>query len=343
MQAKGLARQEPSHCFYSVKPRLRIAVIRKSNQDDATRDTHMNTAEAKNVLETALLCASEPLSLSDLKKLFAEDDGDSSVGADSLRQMLEELRLEWNGKGIEIVSLSTGWRFQSRPEMKMYLDRLNPEKPPKYSRATLETLAIIAYRQPVTRGDIEEIRGVTVNSHTIKLLEDRGWIESIGQRDVPGRPGLFATTRQFLDDLGLASLDQLPPLQQVARGDAQGEVLQEMRALEKRLPTAVEQGLMNFAASENANAADATRAARAASEPVESAIVVDPVEAAHMHDQTGAANEPTTVPAVVFIAVPAAEPPAEPTAVPDNPYRDLQEPAANSQTIRLNDNDATYS
>src|SRR5690606_19350557 len=127
------------------------------------------------------------------------------------------------------------WRFQSRPEMKIYLERLNPEKPPKYSRATLETLAIIAYRQPVTRGDIEEIRGVTVNSQTIKMLEDRGWIESIGHRDVPGRPSLFATTKQFLDDLGLTSLDQLPPLQDVERGDMQGDTLLEIQGLEAEL------------------------------------------------------------------------------------------------------------
>ncbi len=207
----------------------------------------MNTAEAKKILETALLCAHEPLSIGELRKLYAEgEDGISQVGADTIREMLEELRGDWRDKGIEVVSLSTGWRFQSRPEMKMYLDRLNPEKPPRYSRATLETLAIIAYRQPVTRGDIEEIRGVTVNSHTVKLLEDRGWIESIGQRDVPGRPGLFATTRQFLDDLGLSSLDQLPPLQQVAKGDAQGGVLQEMRAFEASIPGGPGQESMNF-------------------------------------------------------------------------------------------------
>lgn len=179
----------------------------------------MNSPEARKVLETALLCAHEPLSVADLKKLFAGDDGSPEVGADTIRQMLEELRGEWSGRGVELVGLSTGWRFQSRPEMKVYLDRLNPEKPPRYSRATLETLAIIAYRQPVTRGDIEEIRGVTVNSHTIKLLEDRGWIETIGHRDVPGRPALFATTRQFLDDLGLAALEQLPPLQEVQKTD----------------------------------------------------------------------------------------------------------------------------
>ncbi|MFZ6687188.1 SMC-Scp complex subunit ScpB [Undibacterium sp. SXout11W] len=182
----------------------------------------MNTAEAKRVLETALLCAPEPLTVNNMKKLFqdADDDGDV-VGADTIKMMLEDLRLDWSDKGIELVGLSTGWRFQSRPEMRAYIDRLNPEKPPKYSRATLETLAIIAYRQPVTRGDIEEIRGVTVSSQMVKTLEDRGWIETIGHRDVPGRPALFATTKQFLSDMGLASLDQLPPLQQVSKGDDQ--------------------------------------------------------------------------------------------------------------------------
>ena len=208
----------------------------------------MNTAEAKKVLETALLCAHEPLSISDLKKLFSEaDDGADEVGPDTIKQMLEELRGDWSDKGIEIVSLSTGWRFQSRPEMKRYLERLNPEKPPKYSRATLETLAIIAYRQPVTRGDIEEIRGVTVNSQTVKMLEERGWIEAIGHRDVPGRPGLFATTKQFLDDLGLTSLDQLPPLQQVSKGDMQGGALLEMQALEADMQANLDQAAIDFA------------------------------------------------------------------------------------------------
>jgi len=196
----------------------------------------MNIAEAKKVLETALLCAHEPLSINDMKKLYVETEGgeeaEGAIGADDIRQMLDELRNDWADKGIEVVNLSTGWRFQSRPEMKVYLERLNPEKPPKYSRATLETLAIIAYRQPVTRGDIEEIRGVTVNSQTIKMLEDRGWIESIGHRDVPGRPSLFATTKQFLDDLGLTSLDQLPPLQQVEKGEMQGDALLEIQGLE---------------------------------------------------------------------------------------------------------------
>jgi segregation and condensation protein B len=181
----------------------------------------MNTDEAKRVLETALLCAREPMSLHAMKKLFvdADDHGrplGAGVGFDTLKLLLEELRHDWKGRGIEIVSLASGWRFQSRPEMKQYLDRLAPEKPPKYSRATLETLAIIAYRQPVTRGDIEEIRGVTVNSQTIKMLEDRGWIDVVGHREVLGRPALLGTTRQFLDDLGLNSLAQLPPLQQIS-------------------------------------------------------------------------------------------------------------------------------
>ncbi|MFZ6742831.1 SMC-Scp complex subunit ScpB [Undibacterium sp. JH2W] len=200
----------------------------------------MNTAEAKRVLETALLCAPEPLTVNTMKKLFqdADDQGDV-VGADTIKLMLEGLRTDWSDKGIELVALSTGWRFQSKPEMRAYIDRLNPEKPPKYSRATLETLAIIAYRQPVTRGDIEEIRGVTVASQMIKTLEDRGWIESIGHRDVPGRPSLFATTKQFLDDLGLSSLDQLPPLQQVKR-DVEDEVVPELAALDGGMFAAVE-------------------------------------------------------------------------------------------------------
>lgn len=176
----------------------------------------MNTVEAKRVLETALLCALEPLSLSNMKKLFQiSEDQESLLDTEQIRNLLGEIQHDWLEKGIELVQLVNGWRFQSRPDMKLYLDRLNPEKPPKYSRATLETLAIIAYRQPVTRGDIEEIRGVTVASQIIKSLEDRGWIEVIGHRDVPGRPALFATTKQFLSDLGLSNLDELPPLQQV--------------------------------------------------------------------------------------------------------------------------------
>ncbi|AJY42895.1 SMC-Scp complex subunit ScpB [Burkholderia humptydooensis] len=171
----------------------------------------MNTQEAKIVLETALICAQEPLKLGDLRKLFAD-----GVSADTVRTLLEDLKQEWTGRGVELVALASGWRFQSKPAMRAYLDRLHPEKPPKYSRAVLETLAIIAYRQPVTRGDIEEIRGVTVNTQVVKQLEDRGWIEVIGHRDVPGRPALYATTKQFLDDLGLKALDDLPALEEPA-------------------------------------------------------------------------------------------------------------------------------
>ena len=193
----------------------------------------MNTADAKRVLETALLCAHEPLSINTMKKLFVDNvEQDEIVGADTIKLMLEELRSDWADKGIMLVALSTGWRFQSRPEMRVFIDRLNPEKPPKYSRATLETLAIIAYRQPVTRGDIEDIRGVTVASQMIKSLEDRGWIETIGHREVPGRPSLFATTKQFLDDLGLSSLDQLPALQHIGKNEESAHDQSDLNAPE---------------------------------------------------------------------------------------------------------------
>ncbi len=161
--------------------------------------------DAKRVLETALICAGQPLPLRDMRVLFGDE-----IGADTLRSLLDDLRHDWRERGVELVALASGWRFQSRPEMRPYLDRLNPEKPPKYSRAVMETLAIIAYRQPVTRGDIEDIRGVTVATQIIKQLEDRGWVEAIGYREAPGRPALWATTRQFLDDLGLETLEQLP-------------------------------------------------------------------------------------------------------------------------------------
>lgn len=170
----------------------------------------MNTVDAKRILEAALLCAQAPLSVRDLALLF-----DDHLTADSIKSLLADLQQEWMQRGLDLVCVAGGWRFQSKPAIKHYLDRLNPEKPPRYSRASLETLAIIAYRQPVTRGDIEDIRGVTVNSLTIKQLEDRGWIEVIGHRETVGRPSLFATTRQFLDDLGFASLDQLPTSDEV--------------------------------------------------------------------------------------------------------------------------------
>jgi len=191
----------------------------------------MNTAEAKRVLETALICTPQPLHVRDMRALF--DDG---LGLDTIKQLLVDLQGDWAQRGVELVSVATGWRFQSRPEMREYLDRLHPEKPPRYTRAVLETLAIIAYRQPVTRGDMEDIRGVTINSMILKQLEDRGWVESIGHREAPGRPALFATTRQFLDDLGLASLDQLPLLD--------GSQTQMVDALQNlALPDSIQPGL----------------------------------------------------------------------------------------------------
>src|SRR6187551_1364518 len=172
----------------------------------------LNPPEAKRILEAALLAAQEPLSASELKRLF-----DGELGVDAIRKLLAEVAQDWQGRAVELVSLSSGWRFQTRAELQPYLDKLFPEKAPRYSRAVMETLAIIAYRQPVTRGDIEDIRGVTVSSQIVKQLEDRGWIDAIGYREAPGRPALYATTRQFLDDLGLASLEQLPELQNPAQ------------------------------------------------------------------------------------------------------------------------------
>ena len=180
----------------------------------------MNTAHAKRILETALICSQQPLPVQAMGVLF-----DDELGPDTLELILQELQQEWAQRGVELVCVATGWRFQSRPEMREYLDRLHPEKPPRYSRAALETLAIIAYRQPVTRGDIEDIRGVTVNSLLLKQLEDRDWIEVIGHRETVGRPALFATTRHFLDDLGLESLDQLPLL------DTSGQQISVLDAL----------------------------------------------------------------------------------------------------------------
>ena len=224
----------------------------------------MNTQDAKRVLETALICAQAPLPLRDMRTLFADE-----LGADTLRMLLDELVREWEGRGVELVALASGWRFQSRPELREFLDRLNPEKPPKYSRAVLETLAIIAYRQPVTRGDIEDIRGVTVSSQIVKQLEDRNWIEPIGYREAPGRPALYATTRQFLDDLGLASLEQLPTLDGAsgempaalaeAFGEQQGSLLpadgQDVLALDASGDAATEPAAHPIAESEGSAAA----------------------------------------------------------------------------------------
>ena len=172
-----------------------------------------STPEAyKQILEAALLSASVPRPVAVLRRLFAEDPG-----PDLIRKLLDEMREAWQGRSVELVQTAGGWRFQTRPDMQVFLDRLKDEKPPKYSRAVLETLAIIAYRQPVTRGDIEEIRGVTVSTNVIKTLESRGWVDVVGHRDTPGRPALLATTRRFLEDLGLRSLTELPPLTEIER------------------------------------------------------------------------------------------------------------------------------
>ena len=184
----------------------------------------MNTTQARTILEAALLCAQQPLQLRDMRALF-----DDVLSVDTIRQLLDEIAQSWQQKGVELVCIASGWRMQSKPEMQMWIEKLHPERTPRYTRATLETLAIIAYRQPVTRGDIEDIRGVTVNSNIIKQLEDRGWVEVIGHRETVGRPALLATTKLFLDDLGIASLDQLPELQGMEEHLAK---LQELHSLQ---------------------------------------------------------------------------------------------------------------
>lgn len=181
--------------------------------------------EIKRILETVLLAGSSPMTLAELKRVFEVE-----LSNDFLRRALEELRADWQGRGVELVQLAEGWRFQTRADYQRYLDRLNPEKPPRYSRATLETLAVIAYRQPVTRGDVEEIRGVAVNTQIVRTLEERGWIEVVGHKEVPGRPALFGTTKQFLGDLGLRALSELPPLPELAKdlaGDPRASALFE--------------------------------------------------------------------------------------------------------------------
>ncbi|AMP39134.1 SMC-Scp complex subunit ScpB [Ralstonia solanacearum] len=277
----------------------------------------MNTQEAKIVLETALICAQDPLRVSDLRKLFDED-----VSADTIRVLLEELRQDWLDRGVELVALASGWRLQSRPEMRAYLDRLHPEKPPKYSRAVMETLAIIAYRQPVTRGDIEDIRGVTVNTQVIKQIEDRGWVEVIGHRDVPGRPALYATTKPFLDDLGLRSLDELPPLED-ARAQAQASLL-EQGAIEFEGGTIAVEALAAMVDGASTDAAPAERvapsAAGDAAEPeVETSAVASAAELVDAQAVVGEALPETEQHAVAGAA--AMERPApqaeggKPTAV----------------------------
>jgi len=257
----------------------------------------MNTVDAKRVLETALICAPQPVTLRELRSLF-----DDVLGSDTLKDLLLDLQKDWAQKGVELVQVASGWRFQSRPEMRVYLDRLHPEKPPRYTRATLETLAIIAYRQPVTRGDIEDIRGVTVNSLLIKQLEDRGWIEVIGHRETVGRPSLFATTRQFLDDLGLQSLDQLPMLEEPESQQSLFKALEESGAQELAADEAAPagdaplpeepQGETDATESDGADAAMAADTAQA--DTADLADAADAADAAEATDATDTADTADT-------------------------------------------------
>jgi segregation and condensation protein B len=275
----------------------------------------MNTQDAKRVLETALICASQPLPLRAMRNLF-----DDQIGSDTLRSMLDELVRDWHGRGVELVSIASGWRFQSRPELREFLDRLHPEKPPKYSRAVLETLAIIAYRQPVTRGDIEDIRGVMVGSQIIKQLEDRGWIEAIGHRDAPGRPSLFATTRQFLDDLGLASLDQLPTLEggqapTDALADLQPSLLGEVQGSLELAPTLDDGSGAQAANDDELAPAEAAAAEAAVSDAagevpaaIDAAEAAESGEAGARHDAAAPTDDEPQTP-----TAPLSIHPAEPT------------------------------
>jgi segregation and condensation protein B len=215
--------------------------------------TESDPARAKMILETALLTTQEPLALAELKKLFRQD-----LSSDTVRKLLDDLRQDWAGRGVELVNVASGWRFRARTEYQQFLDRLNPQKPPKYSRAVLETLAIIAYKQPVTRGDIEDIRGVSISSNLLKALEARGWVEIIGHREVPGRPGLYATTRQFLDDLNLRALDELPPLEDLgALIDSRPDLAQQAaEAPQLAAPTSIAEGQVEAEQSDPAQTED---------------------------------------------------------------------------------------
>jgi len=300
----------------------------------------MNTADAKRILETALICSSQPLPVRDMRVLF-----DDELGVDTIKVLLLELQEDWAQRGLELVSVGSGWRFQSRPEMRDHLDRLHPEKPPRYTRAALETLAIIAYRQPATRGDMEDIRGVTINSLILKQLEDRGWVEVIGHRETVGRPALYATTRQFLDDLGLASLDQLPLIETPAQQAALVDALERASGEQQGLP------IDAVPEAEALAEGDADASAMAELEPAAAEAEVTEAEqevAASQQDEAVPAEEPAVIdmaPEVAEEAVEAAEAqfaenaadtesPAEPAQAPspepDAPSQDEADPHAPS-------------
>jgi len=290
----------------------------------------MNTADAKRILETALICSSQPLPVRDMRVLF-----DDELGVDTIKVLLLELQEDWAQRGLELVSVGSGWRFQSRPEMRDALDRLHPEKPPRYTRAALETLAIIAYRQPATRGDMEDIRGVTINSLILKQLEDRGWVEVIGHRETVGRPALFATTRQFLDDLGLASLDQLPLVETPAQQAALVDALQRAADDQPGLPMDIdavdgaatepvaEEGVQPELAVVDASPESAELAEVVSSDAAEFAeevvAITEADEAVESVDEAPLASEPAT-----------GELPAESevAAAPEEPESDVPSPAA---------------
>jgi segregation and condensation protein B len=260
----------------------------------------MNTADAKRILETALICSSQPLPVRDMRVLF-----DDELGVDTIKVLLLELQEDWAQRGLELVNVASGWRFQSRPEMRDHLDRLHPEKPPRYTRAALETLAIIAYRQPVTRGDMEDIRGVTINSLILKQLEDRGWVEVIGHRETVGRPALYATTRQFLDDIGLGSLDQLPLIETPAQQAALVDALDQASGNQPGLP-------MEIAGEADDDASAVTEPdleadTELALPPAEAPEAVEALEAAAAQFAEDAARteEPAEIPALPDVGLPA--------------------------------------
>jgi segregation and condensation protein B len=284
----------------------------------------MNTADAKRILETALICSSQPLPVRDMRVLF-----DDELGVDTIKVLLLELQEDWAQRGLELVSVGSGWRFQSRPEMRDHLDRLHPEKPPRYTRAALETLAIIAYRQPATRGDMEDIRGVTINSLILKQLEDRGWVEVIGHRETVGRPGLYATTRQFLDDLGLASLDQLPLIETPAQQAALVDALERASGEQQGLPMDAAPEVVDAAAV--AEAAVAIEAAQAqVVEAAEEVASVEPAEALPVEPEAPVTAEPEPETLQPEAPEPASAQASLPAPEPDAPSADEADPHAPS-------------
>jgi segregation and condensation protein B len=254
LTVEGADTPEVEEALYEVAAAdVQVAQAAMDESEDAADDVQDETvgeapaldiALVKRVLETALLTSPEPLSLNEMKRMFPRGETNNEL----MRKLLDEIRGEWEGRGVELVNVASGWRFRSRPELQCYLEKLHPQKAPKYSRAVMETLTIVAYRQPVTRGDIEDIRGVVVTSNIIKTLEARGWIDVIGHREVPGRPAIYATTKQFLDDLGLRSLEELPPLDDLgALVDASGAAQLEMNMPEHGGASAISvaEGLMD--------------------------------------------------------------------------------------------------